>query len=111
MNLTVTVGAASVKNENRVYSARGNRVTRRGQMALGAQPGDANFEKPVIIGAVRVMAVGTVFQHRGMLPHKRATSLGMAGITVLVDACLFELCRVRRAVRVVAVGAGDLAFS
>ena len=80
-------------------------------MALIAQPWHAHFEQTIIDGPVGFVAVGTIFGNRGMLVKKGPSSLRMAGVTVLVDAVLFELGRIRTAVRVVAIGADDLAFS
>ncbi len=57
------------------------------------------------------MTVGTVLEHRRMLPEKRAAPFAVAAVTVLVDAGLYELRRVGRAVRVMAARASDLSFS
>ena len=61
-------------------------------------------------GAVRVVANRAVFGHRLMRTHKRAALLHVAGIASVVHAVAHHQRRPRRTVRVVAVGAGDLAF-
>src|SRR5262245_936224 len=105
MDLAVTVGAASVKEENRSRRPRRHRVTCC-VMTRSAEPRVRNFEKPVIDGSVGLMAIATVFKYRRMCPQKRPAPLGVAGVTVLIDAGLFELGRVGGAVRIMAVRTG-----
>jgi hypothetical protein len=50
---------------------------------------------------MRLVTIGTIFHHWWMLVQERAASFGMAGVTILVDAGLFELRRIGRAVRIV----------
>jgi hypothetical protein len=80
-------------------------------MARGAEPGVCDFEKPVINSSVRLMAVATVFKRRRMFPQKRSAPLGVAGVTVFIDAGLLELRRIGGAVRIMAVRTGYLALS
>ena len=80
-------------------------------MTRGADPGIGNFKEPVVVRAVRIMAVAAVLHDRRMFPHERSPSLCMAHVTGLIDACLFKLGGVRGAVRIVTVGAGELPFS
>lgn len=110
MDLAMTVGAASVKKEDRSRWPRRHGVTRR-IVARGAEPRVRDLEKPVIDGSVRLVAVGTVLKHRRMLPQKWPAPFGMAGVTVFIHAGLLELRRIGGAVRIVAVGTGKLAFS
>ena len=56
------------------------------------------------------MTVGAILYSRGMFPEKRAAPFRMAQVTGLINARLFELGRIRGPVRVVTVGAGQLAF-
>ena len=79
-------------------------------VTLGAKPRHAHFKQAVIDAAVRFMAIRTIFRNRRMLMKKWPASLGMAGITVFIDARLLELRRIGRAVGVVAVRAGNLPF-
>ena len=72
-------------------------------VTLGAQPRVANFQQPVVHRAVRFVTIATAFKHRRMFMQKRSAPFGMAGVTVLVDARLFELRGIRRAVGVVAI--------
>ena len=74
-------------------------------MARGAEPRVRDFEKPVIDGSVRLVTVGAVLKRRRMFPQERPAPLGMAGVTVFIDAGLLELGRIGGAVRIVAVGA------
>ena len=102
MYLTVTVGAASVKEKYRSRRPRRHRVTRC-VVARGADPRVCDLEKPVIDGSVGLMAIATVFKRRRMFPQERPAALSMAGVTVFIDAGLFELGRIGGAVRIVAV--------
>ena len=110
MDLTVTVCAASVKEENRSLRPRCHRVTCC-VMARGAEPRVCDLEQPIIDGSVRLVTVATVLKRRRMFPQKRPAPLSMAGVTVFIDAGLLELRRVRTAVRIVAIGANDFPFS
>src|SRR5690242_5613372 len=80
-------------------------------MALRAEPRVGDFQQPVVDRAVGLMAVGAVFKRGRMFPQERTAPLGVAGVTVLVDASLFELGGIRRSVRVVAVAAADFSFA
>jgi hypothetical protein len=79
-------------------------------MARRAEPRVCDFEQPIIDGSVGLMAVAAVFKRRRMFPQKRPAPLGMAGVTVFIDAGLLELGRIRGAVRIVAIRACELAF-
>jgi hypothetical protein len=83
----------------------------RAHMALGAEPGVRDLEEPVIDGSVGLMANGAIFKRRWMGPEKRPAPLGVAGVTVFVDAGLLELRRIRRAVWIMTVRADKLSFS
>ena len=65
MYLAMTVGAAPIKEENRVFTPRSHRVPGN-HMALRAHSRIGNFEQPVIDGAMRLMAVGTTINRRRM---------------------------------------------
>jgi len=79
-------------------------------MTFVAKPGHAHLEQTVIDGAVRLVAIGAIIRNRRMLMEKRPAPLGVAGVTVLVDAGLLELRRIGRAMRVMTIGASDLSF-
>jgi hypothetical protein len=106
----MTVGAAPVKEKPRIGVSRRGRMSLR-HMALSAKPGIADFEQPVVNRAVRLMAIGTILESRRMLPEEWPAPLSVAGVTVLVDACLFELGGIWTAVRIVTVRAGHLALA
>lgn len=110
MDLTVTVGTATVKEKDRSWRPRRRRVLCV-HVALGAEPGVRDLEQPVIDCSVRLVAVGATFKCRGMWPEKRPAPLGMAGVTVFVDAGLLELGRIGGAVRIVAIRADELSLS
>ena len=57
-----------------------------------------------------LMTVRAIFQHGRMLVQERTASFGMARVTVLVEARLFELRRIRRPVGIVAARASQLSF-
>ena len=72
-------------------------------MAGSAEPGVCDLEQPVIDGSVRLVTVATVLKRRRMLPEERPSSLGVASVTVFIDAGLLELRGIGGAVRIVAV--------
>jgi len=80
-------------------------------VALGAEPGVRDLEQPVIDGSVGLMAIGATFKRRRMRPEKRPSPLGMAGVTVFIDAGLLELRRIGGAMRIMAIRADELSFS
>src|SRR6185312_9829934 len=80
-----------------------------GGMALLAQPRSAGLQQRGIVGAVRRVAVGTVFLHRLVAPQERPAPLGMAGITGFVDRVFCHEHGAYGAMWVVAVGARHFA--
>jgi len=102
----MAVGAATVKKPALILSI----ITAVSGMTLVAKPRHAHLEQTVIIGAMRLVAVGAVVSNRRMLVKKRPAPLGVAGVTVLVDAGLYELRRIGRAMRIVAIRTGHLSF-
>ena len=65
MYLAMTVGAAPIKEENRVFTPRSHRVPGN-HMALRAHSRISNFEQPVIDGPMRLVTVGTTINRRRM---------------------------------------------
>lgn len=104
MDLVVTIGTAAIKEKARARVPRRARVTWR-HMALGTQPWIANFKQTVIDRTMRFMTIGAVFHHGRMFPKKRPAPLGVAGVAVFIDACLFELRRIGTTMRVVTIRA------
>ena len=90
MNLTVTVGAAAVEEKDRSRRPRRDRMLYR-HMALGAKSRVGYLEQTVIDGAVRLMAIRTIFKCWRMRPKKRPAPFGMTGVAVFVDTGLLEL--------------------
>ena len=109
MDLAMTVGAAPVEEEPRIGIPGRARMSRV-HVALSAKSWVTNLEQPVVYRAVRLMAIGAIFYDRRVLPKKRPASLGVAHVTGFINACLYELRRIRSSVRVVAVRAGNLPF-
>ena len=72
VDLTVTVGAAPVKEKLRSASPRRARMAVV-YMTRGADPRIGKFKEPVVVGAVRIVAVGAVLHNRHMLPHERTS--------------------------------------
>ena len=105
VDLAMTVRAAPVEK-----TARKFRIIRSMTgVTLGAEPRQAHFEQAVINGAMWFMAIGAIIRNRRMFMQEGASPLRMAGEAVLGDAVLFELCGIGAAMRIVAVGADDLA--
>jgi len=93
MDLAVTVSAATVEEKDRSGShwrPRDNRVLYR-HVALGAEPGIGDLEQPVVDGSVGLMTVGAALKRRWMRPEEWSAPLGVAGVTVFIDAGLLEL--------------------
>ena len=80
------------------------------RMALLAQHGPRRRQQTLEIGAVRIVAVEAVFPNRRVLEEEGPTLLGVAAVADLVDAIGFEQGVRRRAMRIVAIDAGDLSF-
>ena len=110
MDLTVAVRAAAIEEKHRSGRPRRNWMLHR-HMALGAEPGVGNLEQPVVDGSMRLVAISTIFKRRWMHPKKWTAPLRMARVAVFIDTGLFELCRIRRPVRIVAIGADELSLS
>ena len=103
----MTVGAATIKEKNRVSPPRIGRVPRGRHVTLCAQPWVCHFEQSVVDRAVRFVTVYAALEHRRVFIQKRSASFRVAGITVVVYGGLFELGGIGRAVRVVAVRTGQ----
>src|ERR1044071_1737341 len=80
-------------------------------MALLAQHGLAHLEQVRRGRAVRVVAVGAVFLHRLVGADERPAFLHVAAVAGVVDGVAQHHDAPDRAVRVVAVGAGDQSFA
>lgn len=75
------------------------------RMTVLAQIGRPHFEEICVRRAMRIVAVGAVFAHRGMFPQERAALLRMATIAGVVDRGGFQQARpFAAAVRIVALG-------
>ena len=81
-----------------------------GSWQLLAEERRAHLEQVVVHGAVRVVADRAVLLHRLVGAHERPALLHVARVAGVVDAVAHQRFLARRAVRVVAVRADDLAF-
>src|SRR6185503_7630787 len=79
-------------------------------VALLAEERRARLQQVVVHRAVRVVADRAVLLHRLVGAHERAALLRVAGVAGLVDAIAHQQLLAGGAVRVMAVGARDLAF-
>ena len=106
MNLAMTISTAPVEEESRISIPRRSGMLRR-CVTLSAQPWIRHLEQSVVDRAVRLMAIGTIFKGRWMLPEEWPAPLSVASVTVLVHAGLLELRGIGRAVRIVTRHAPD----
>lgn len=106
VDLAMTVRAAPVEKTPRLW-----RIIRSVTgVTLGAEPRQAHFKQAVINGAMRLMAVGAIIRNRRMFMKEGASPFRMAGVTVFIEAVLFELCGIGAAMRVMAIRTGNLSF-
>src|SRR5437899_891193 len=106
MNLGMAVRAAPIEHVVRSRQLRGCRVT-GGRVTFLAEPGRIHLEQRRAGRAVGLVANVAILHHRGMLPKERATPLGMALVTSLVDGSGDEHFGIRSAMRVMAVRARE----
>jgi hypothetical protein len=69
------------------------------------------FEELRVIRAMGFMAICTILHDRRMFPEERSPAFRVAAETILVDGALDELAGIRRAMRIMATRAGNLAFT
>ena len=110
MDLAVAVSATSIEEKNGIRAPWRGRM-KRVHVTLRTEPWIRHLEQSVIYCSVRIVAVSAIFERRWMRPQKWPASFGVAGVTIFIDARLFELCRIRRAVWVMAAGTCHLAFA
>src|ERR1700756_853068 len=106
----MAIGAAAVEILDRAQRLRLRRVA-AAVMAGVADARHARLEQLRIAGAVRFVTVGAVFHYRRMLPNEWTAAFGMASQAILIGCTLNELLGIRRAMRIMATGACNLAFS
>lgn len=109
MNLRMAIRACPVEGKTGACQLRGRGVP-DGGVTLLTEPGRTDFEQLGIAGAMRVMAVIAVLHDRRMLPEEGTAPLRVALVTRLIDGGGDEKFWIRASVRVVAVGAGNLAL-
>ena len=79
-------------------------------VTLEAQSRTREFQRVLVDGAVRIMAVQTVLAHRRMLEQERTALFRMALVAGLVDRIGLEQRAGQGAMRIVAVVATHLSF-
>jgi len=60
---------------------------------------------------MRFVAIGAILHYWRVLPQEGTAPLGVATVAILIDRALDQLFGIGRAVRIVATGAGHLAFA
>src|ERR1700722_7649512 len=80
-------------------------------VTLEAQSRAREFQRGLVDGAVRIMAVQTILAHRRMLEQERSALFGMAFVTIVVDRIFLEQRFGGAAVRIVAIRTRDLALA
>ena len=106
----MAVGAAAVEILDGAKRLRLCRVAAR-DMAGIANTRHARLQQLRVAGAVRLVAVRAVLHYRRVLPEERTAPFGVAAQTVFVGRALQQLLGIGRAVRIMAAGAGYLAFA
>ena len=106
----MAVRTAPVEVPHGVEDRRGCWVT-AGDVAGITYSRHAHLQQLRVVGAMRFVAVGTVFHDWWVLPQKRTATLRMTGKAVLVDCAMDELLRIGCSMRVMATGACHLAFA
>src|SRR5512132_1488296 len=79
-------------------------------VSLLTEVGTRPYEQLVVVGAMRLMTVETTLTHGCVFPEERPPLFGVTGVADVVDRIPVQERAGRRAVRVVAVDAGDLPF-
>src|SRR5512146_1306205 len=111
VEVTVLAGAVVDEPHGRCVGGSSGRAAVGRGMALLAKPRPRHLEHLLFSAAVWVVAVGAVLGDRHVLPEERAALLGVAAEAGLVRRARDEHLLVRRAVRVVAARALELAFA
>ena len=110
VDLGMAVRATAIEVTDGVEECR-HRGVAAGDVARVAHPRHSHLEQLRVVCAMWFVAVRAVFHDRRVLPKEGPAALGVAAVAVLVCRSLEELVRVRRAMGIVAAGAGYLAFS
>jgi len=108
MNLRMTVLARPAHGELRIHSGShpmGYRV------ALIAEPRPRHFQHVLVDRAVRVVAVQAILAHRRVLEQERPALFGMTLVASVIDRIGAQHRLGEAAMRIMAIRAGDLAFS
>ena len=110
VNCGVAVGATAVEildGTKRLWLCR----VAAAVVAAVANARHARLQQLRIARAMRFVAVRAVFHYRGMLPDERSAALRVATQAILVRRALDQLLGIRRAMGIVAAGAGHFSFA
>lgn len=110
VNLRVAINAAAVDRKNRHRVARIGRMSSCRVMTALAQPRPRDLQQIVVDGAVRIMTVQAVFDHRRMLPEERTALFRMALEAYVINSRFLQQALRIAAVRIVTVRAFHFAF-
>ena len=91
-------------------SVEGAVFTHRQVVAFLTKVGARPHEQLFMVGTMRLMTVDAIFADGRVFPEERPPLFGVAGVADVVDGIGVQQGTGRRAVRVVAVDAGHLAF-
>ena len=80
-------------------------------VALGAEPWPRNLQHELVDRAVRFVTVQAVRTNRRVFEQERSALFGMTLVASVVDRRGPQQFFIRGAVRLMAIGAGDLAFA
>ncbi len=107
MNLRMAIGASQIENKGLCRCPRRARMTCFIMTTL-AEPRAFDDQQIVMVGAVRVVTIQTVFSHRRMFPKLRPAFFGVAFGAILVYRVLYQLGRIGGTMRIMAVHARNL---
>src|SRR5450759_3693980 len=108
MNLGVTVVTGASHDLIAVWTS-GRSMTKA--VALRAQPRPRNLQHELVDRAVSFMTVEAVHTNRRVFEQEGSALLGMTLVASVIDGRCPQQTFIRRAVRIMAVGADHLAFT
>jgi hypothetical protein len=109
MDIGMAINTAAIYGPYIQWSSGGRRMTgQHVNMALLAQQMNASRQKLGIVRTMRLVTGHAILAGRRMLPEKRTTFFGMAGVTHIIDVKFHEHLVPLPAMRIVAGSAADL---
>ena len=108
MDLGMTV-VTGTPHDRVIVRTTGQSMTK--PVALLAQPRTRDLQRELVDRAMGLMAVQAVHTNRLVLEQERSALLGMTLVAIVIDGRFAQQARIRGAVRLMAIGAGDLALT